>query len=74
MFEALLDDMRTHSSEWLESRRREVVDALRRLRSEELAIRRVSHEPHDSCSPRCDDVRPGGRTLPSCAGAGRSPS
>ena len=35
---------------------------------------RVPHEPHDSCSPRCDDVRPRGRTLPSCAGAGRSPS
>jgi hypothetical protein len=44
MFDALVDELRTHSTGWLESRRREVVDARRRLHSEELAIIRVLDE------------------------------
>lgn len=44
MFETLLDEMRTHSSEWLEGRRREVVAAIRGLQSEEHAILRVLDE------------------------------
>jgi hypothetical protein len=44
MFDALLDGFRTHSTEWLESRRREVVDQQRRLHSEDLAIVRVLDE------------------------------
>ena len=39
-----LDELRSHSSEWLESRRREVVAEVRRLQSEELAIVRVLDE------------------------------
>jgi hypothetical protein len=38
MFDALVDGFRNHSTEWLETRRREVVDEQRRLHSEELAI------------------------------------
>lgn len=44
MFDALVDELRTHSTDWLQSRRREVVDAQRRLHSEELAIIRVLDE------------------------------
>ncbi len=44
MFDALVDEMRTHSSEWLESRRREVIGAQRELHTEELAIVRVLDE------------------------------
>jgi len=44
MFEALVEGFRTHSTEWLESRRREVVEEQRRLHSEELAIVRVLDE------------------------------
>jgi hypothetical protein len=44
MFDVLVDEMRTHSTGWLESRRHEVIDAQRRLRSEELAIIRVLDE------------------------------
>lgn len=44
MFDALVDEMRAHSTGWLESRRREVIDGLRRLRTEELAIIRVLDE------------------------------
>lgn len=44
MFDALVDEMRTHSTEWLESRHREVIDAQRRLHAEELAIVRVLDE------------------------------
>jgi hypothetical protein len=44
MFDALVDELRTHSTEWLEARRREVIDAQRRLHSEELAIVRVLDE------------------------------
>lgn len=44
MFEELLDELRTHSTEWLERRHREVVEALRGLRSEELALVRVLDE------------------------------
>lgn len=38
MFDQLLDGLRSHSTEWLESRRREVVAEVRRLQSEEHAI------------------------------------
>jgi hypothetical protein len=44
MFDVLVDELRTHSTRWLESRRCEVVDAQRRLHSEELAILRVLDE------------------------------
>ena len=44
MFDVLVDEMRTHSSEWLESRRREVIGAQRELHTEELAIVRVLDE------------------------------
>jgi hypothetical protein len=44
MFDTLVDEMRTHSTEWLEARRREVVVEVRRLESEELAIVRVLDE------------------------------
>ncbi len=44
MFDALVDELRTHSAEWLESRRREVVGAQRELHAEELAIVRVLDE------------------------------
>jgi hypothetical protein len=44
MFDALVDELRTHSTEWLESRRREVVGAQRELHAEELAIVRVLDE------------------------------
>ncbi len=37
MFDALLDRLRTHPTEWLEARRREVIGAQREL-PEELAI------------------------------------
>jgi hypothetical protein len=39
-----LEVMRSHSTEWLESRRAEVVGEIRRLQSEELAIVRVLDE------------------------------
>src|SRR6185437_10595959 len=44
VFDVLVDEMRTHSSEWLESRRREVIDEQRELRSVEMAITRVLDE------------------------------
>src|SRR4051794_24954931 len=44
MFDVLVDELRTHSTEWLESRRREVVGAQRELHAEELAIVRVLDE------------------------------
>ena len=44
MFDALVDELRTHSTEWLESRRREVIGAQRELHAEELAIVRVLDE------------------------------
>jgi hypothetical protein len=44
MFDALVDEFRTHSTEWLESRRGEVIDAQRRLHTEELALVRVLDE------------------------------
>jgi hypothetical protein len=44
MFDALVDDFRNHSTEWLESRRRELIGEQRRLHSEELAIVRVLDE------------------------------
>ncbi len=44
MFDVLVDEFRTHSTEWLESRRREVVGAQRELHAEELAIVRVLDE------------------------------
>ena len=39
-----LDELRSHSTAWLESRRREVIGVVRRLQSEELAIVRVLDE------------------------------
>src|SRR5690242_14278764 len=39
-----LDTMRSHSTEWLESRRREVVAEIRRLQSEEHSILLVLDE------------------------------
>jgi hypothetical protein len=39
-----LDELRSHSTEWLEARRRAVVTEVRRLQSEELAIVRVLDE------------------------------
>ena len=44
MFDALLDRLRTHPTEWLEARRREVLGAQRELHTEELAIVRVLDE------------------------------
>jgi hypothetical protein len=44
MFDTLVDGFRDHSTEWLESRRRELIDEQRRLHSEELAIVRVLDE------------------------------
>jgi Domain of unknown function (DUF222)/HNH endonuclease len=44
MFDALLDQLRNHSTDWLESRRREVIGTQRELRAEELAIVRVLDE------------------------------
>jgi hypothetical protein len=44
MFDALVDELRTHPTEWLESRRGEVIDAQRRLHTEELALVRVLDE------------------------------
>ena len=44
MFDALVDEMRTRSTEWLDARRRAVVAEVRRLQSEELAIVRVLDE------------------------------
>jgi hypothetical protein len=44
MFEALVDEMRSHSTEWLEGRRQEVVVEIRRLESEEHAILLVLDE------------------------------
>jgi hypothetical protein len=44
MFEVLVDELRTHSTSWLESRRREVIGAQRELHAEELAILRVLDE------------------------------
>jgi hypothetical protein len=43
-FDALVDEMRTHSSAWLDARRRAVLDEQRALRSEELAITLVLDE------------------------------
>jgi Domain of unknown function (DUF222)/HNH endonuclease len=44
MFDVLVDELRTHSTAWLESRRVEVIGAQRALRTEELAIVRVLDE------------------------------
>jgi hypothetical protein len=44
MFDGLVDELRAHSTEWLESRHRDVIATQRRLRSEELAIVRVLDE------------------------------
>jgi hypothetical protein len=40
----VLDELRSHSTEWLEARRREVAAEVRRLQSEELALVRVLDE------------------------------
>jgi hypothetical protein len=44
MFGSLVDELRTHSTQWLESRQREVIGAQRELAAEELAIVRVLDE------------------------------
>jgi hypothetical protein len=44
MFDALVEEMRSHSTEWLEARRGEVVVEIRRLQSEEHAILLVLDE------------------------------
>ena len=44
MFDVLVDELRTHSTQWLEARRREVIGAQRELHAEELAILRVLDE------------------------------
>src|SRR5690349_7421938 len=44
MFEALVDELRSHTTEWLEARRREVVAEIRGLQSEEHAILLVLDE------------------------------
>jgi hypothetical protein len=44
MFDALVEEMRAHSTEWLEARRDEVVVEIRRLQSEERAILLVLDE------------------------------
>jgi hypothetical protein len=44
MFDALVDELRNHSTEWLEARHREVVGTQRELHAEELAIVRVLDE------------------------------
>ena len=44
MFDVLVDELRTHSTAWLESRRCEVIGAQRELYAEELAIVRVLDE------------------------------
>ncbi len=41
MFDALVDELSTHSTGWLEARRHEVICAQRELHTEELAIVRV---------------------------------
>lgn len=44
MFDVLVEELRNHSTEWLESRRREVVAEIRRLQSEEHSILLVLDE------------------------------
>jgi hypothetical protein len=44
MFTALVDEMRSHSTEWLQDRRQEVVAEIRRFQSEEHAILLVLDE------------------------------
>jgi hypothetical protein len=44
MFDALLDEMRAHSSEWLHAEREALVGEQRRLHTRELAITRVLDE------------------------------
>jgi hypothetical protein len=44
MFDVLVDELRTHSTAWLESRRCEVIGGQRELHTEELAIVRVLDE------------------------------
>jgi hypothetical protein len=44
MFDGLVDELRTHSTGWLESRRRKVIGKQRELHAEELAIVRVLDE------------------------------
>jgi hypothetical protein len=44
MFDVLVDELRTHSTEWLESRHCEVIGAQRELHAEELAVVRVLDE------------------------------
>jgi Domain of unknown function (DUF222) len=44
VFDTLVEELRNHSTEWLQTRHREVVGAQRELRTEELAIVRVLDE------------------------------
>src|SRR5690349_5483144 len=44
MFDVLVDELRSRSTVWLESRRREVIGVQRELHAEELAIVRVLDE------------------------------
>jgi hypothetical protein len=44
VFDVLLDELRSHSTAWLEARRSEVIAAQRELHAEELAILRVLDE------------------------------
>jgi hypothetical protein len=44
MFDALVDEMRAHTTGWLEARRAEVVLEIRRLQSEEHAVLLVLDE------------------------------
>lgn len=62
MFDALVDQFSSHSTPWLESRRRELVDQQRRLHSEELAIVRVLDQ-RGRIDPRLGDHGESPRTV-----------
>src|SRR5438874_6522371 len=44
MFDALVDEMRTHTTEWLRREREELIAQQRRLRTREMAVLRVLDE------------------------------
>jgi hypothetical protein len=51
MFDVLVDEMRTHSTEWLRGERERLVGEQRTLRTREMAVLRVLDERgHVDCS------------------------
>ncbi len=51
MFDALVDEMRTHTTEWLRREREELIARQRQLRTREMAVLRVLDERgHVDCS------------------------